>query len=477
MLKKYTLLSLLLAGTALPGRAAHISGVFKNAAPGDRVELFVPHYYVNGRSDNYWAELDAGQSFSLDAVLPEPQLAFLKYNDDRLPVFLEPDDTLVIRTDVFQFPIMVNFSGRGGSNNRLLFQYFKENPPDFDELNNLRFKIGQWWAVVEQTMNERMESLAPEDYKKFLDERRQNAATLLDDFSGKHPGALTPAFFDWLASEINYFRAYHLLFYGQVYANRWQIQPEFFDFLQETPTVSDAVGSDWYRQFLQVLLARQVAQSGRTDNFYASQYELAGQLLAGKPLAFFRSEMIRIAFTGERYREILPYYTNFLQTNEYPAYDAKITDLYEKFARVSPGVAAPAFTASDVEGRAVTLAQFRGRVVYLNFWASWCSACVKKIELFNDYADELKNRGVEIVNISIDADADKWHTALTEWNVKGHNLLASSGVARNISAIYGVEAVPQYFIIAKNGTFADKPDRNQPENIRNQLLVLAAKSN
>jgi thiol-disulfide isomerase/thioredoxin len=460
-----------------PVRAALVTGIFKNATAGERVLVVVPHYYVDGKSDTYWAELDGQRAFAIEAQVPEPQLVFVMYNDDRLPVFLEPDDTVNVRTDVFQFPLIVNFSGRGGANNRLLQQFFKQNPPDFDELNNLRFKIGQWWAVVEFSMNERMESLPPADFKAYLDERRSNASTLLDDFSSKNPGTLTPAFYNWLAAEITYFWAYHLLYYGQVYGNRWQVEPNFFDFLHDAPTVSEAIGSDWYRQFLQVLFARQMAKNGQNENFFAGQYELAGQLLSGKSLAFFRSEMIRMAFTSERYREILPFYNNFLQTNEYPAYDAKITDLYDKFVRVSPGVAAPIFTGNDVEGRAVRLAQFRGRVVYLNFWASWCSACLKKMNFINDYADELNSRGVEIVNISLDENISSWQAALVERSVRGHNLLASSGYDRNIAASYGVEAVPQYFIISRNGTFAEKALNSQPEDIKNQLLNLAAKSN
>lgn len=474
MLKNWLTLALFFCFSIF-AHAALVTGIFKNATAGERVLVVVPHYYVDGKSDTYWAELDGQRAFSIEAQVPEPQLVFVVYNDDRLPVFLEPDDTLNVRADVFQFPLIVNFSGRGGANNRLLQQYFKQNPPDFDELNNLRFKIGQWWAAVELPMNEQMESLPPADFKAYLDERKANASTLLDDFSSKNPGALTPAFFDWLAAETTYFWAYHLLYYGQVYANRWQVQPEFFDFLYEVPTISEAIGSDWYRQFLQVLFARQMAKNGQTENFFAGQYELAGQLLSGKSLAFFRSEMIRMAFTSERYREILPFYNNFLQTNEYPAYDAKITDLYDKFVRVSPGAVAPIFTGNDSEGKAVRLAQFRGRIVYLNFWASWCSACLKKMDFFNDYAAELNSRGVEIVNISLDENATSWQNALTERGIKGYNLLASSGYERNIATIYGVEAVPQYFIISRSGAFAEKAENNQPENIKTQLLNLAAK--
>lgn len=472
MLKKYLLLVIIVFSASDMTHAAHVTGVFKNASPGDRVEIFVPHYYIDGHSDKYWAELDGQLRFSIEAKVPEPQLVFLLFNDERLPVFLEPDDTLTIRADVFQFPVMVTFGGRSGANNRLLQQYFKENPPDFDELNNIRFKIGQWWAVVEPLMNDRMEQLAPEEFKALLDARKNAAAVMLDDFSAEHPRTLSPAFFEWLSSEITYSWAYHLLFYGHVYASRHQVQPDFFDFLYDAPIVGEAIGSEWYRQFLLVFMARQLAKTGVADNFYARQYELAGGTLSGKPFAFFRSEMIRMAFTGERYREILPYYTNFVQTNEYPEYEAKVTDLYEKVARVSPGVAAPAFTGSDVEGNSLSLAQLRGRVVYLNFWASWCGACLKKMEIFDGYADELQRLGIEIVNISIDENPANWRASLAERGFKGRNLLASSGRERNIAVAYGVEAVPQYFIVSKNGTFADKAPDSQPFTIKNQLIRL-----
>lgn len=472
MIRKRILAGCLFFCFCITARAAIVSGVFKNASPGGIVQIFVPHYYVDGRNDTYWAELDDQLRFSINAVVPESQLVFLVHNEERLPIFLEPEDTLVIRADLFQFPLVVSFSGRSGANNRLLHQYFRENPPDYDELNNIRFKIGQWWAVVEHLMNERMESLDPVSFREFLDKRKTAAASLLDDFAGKNAGALTPAFFDWMASEISYSWAYHLLFYGQVYGNRYQVQPEFFDFLNDAPVVSESVGNDWYRLFVQALLARQMAKNNPAGSYYVRQYELAGELLSGKALAFYRSEMIRTAFSGDRYREILPLYTHFLQTNEFTDYDAKVTDLYEKIARVAPGTTAPAFAGEDVAGNTISLAQMRGKIVYLNFWASWCSACLKKMDLFNDYAGELTRQGIEIVNISIDENPAHWQNSLNERAFKGHNMLSSSGRERNIALLYGVEAVPQYFIVGKDGSFAEKPPGNQPEDIKRQLLNL-----
>ena len=75
------------------------------------------------------------------------------------------------------------------------------------------------------------------------------------------------------------------------------------------------------------------------------------------------------------------------------------------------------------------------------------------MEFFNDYEPELNKQGIQIVNISIDENADSWKNALAQRLFKGYNLLSSSGTESNIAQLYGVEAVPQYFIIDRNGTF------------------------
>ncbi len=472
ILKRYFFLLFILA-VALPARAALIRGVFKNASLTDQVELYVPHFYIDGKSSSYKVALGAQGEFTLEADIPEPQLVFLIHQEDRLPIFLEPQDTLVVRADLFQFPLVVNFSGSGGANNSVLLQYFRENAPDFNEFNNLRFKIGQWWASVEEPLNSRMEDLPPTDFRAAQDKRKVAAFALLDEFSNQHPDALSPVFYEWLTVDITYNWAYTLLFYGQVYGGRHFIQPEFFAFMQEVPVLSEMIGNDAYRQFLLALLARQQAKSSDTGNFWIGEYQLAGDLLSGKALAFMRSEAIRMGFSGDQYRELLPIYTDFLQKNTFAAYDVKVTELFEKVSRVAGGAPAPAFTALDVTGKTVSLQQFRGKVVYLNFWASWCSACLQKMEFFNEFAPELHSQGVEIINVSIDQNLLSWQTALTERGFKGVNLLASAASGRNLATIFDVEAVPQYFIIGKDGKFADKASSNQPNDIRERLLQLA----
>jgi len=455
--------------------AAYISGIIQNAQRNDPVEVVVPRQYLDGKNETFRTVVDSVRAFSITVMVPEPQLVFFYFNGDKLALFLAPNDSLILRTDVFQYPIGVRFGGLSGANNSLLQQYLREHPQDFNDFNNVRYKIGQWWVSVEGEANRFMEELWPEDYQKKLAYKQVAAYTLLDEFRTNHLNDLTPAFIEWLTTDIIYYRAFHLLVYGYVFGKAHEVQPSFFEFLDETPLDNSMVGNDTYRQYMMALLAYRHVISGGAGNFWAGQYKIAGDIVTGKPLAYLRSEIIRNGFFGDQYRELLPIYKDYFQSNTFHEFDPKISELYHKLSLIAPGSPAPAFIGREQNGALVTLSQFRGNIVYLNFWASWCAACLTKMEFFNDYAPELHKQGIQIVNISIDDNADSWKYALDQRLFKGYNLLASSGTEQNIAQLYGVEAVPQYFIIDRNGTFVGKATSSQPDDIRLKLLEMNRK--
>src|SRR5206468_617317 len=75
------------------------------------------------------------------------------------------------------------------------------------------------------------------------------------------------------------------------------------------------------------------------------------------------------------------------------------------------GSAAPDFTVKDAE-RTVSLHDLKGKVVVLNFWATWCPPCVEEMPSLVKMQQQLKDRGVEVLAVSIDADADAYHKFL-----------------------------------------------------------------
>ncbi len=462
----------------LPERAAGealVAGTIRNALYGRRLELQVNHRYIDGKISTSVVSLEEGGAFSFKLQVPEPQLVTLTYDDDKLVFFVEPNDTVFIETDALTFPLIVEFGGRGGHNNRLWRQFVQETPTDFNEFNLLRYKAGQMWLSIPAEMDARMQHLAPADFRGYMDKLKLNALTLLDEYGRQHP-EVTPGFRDFMGSEVIYSWGYNLLFYGTIYKNWNHVEPEFFKFTKEVPAASESIGSHTYRQYLMALMNAYTLQNAPDANRFVHQYQAATERLSGKPLAFFRSEIIQNAMSANYIGEILPNYIDFLKNNDLCQFDQKVTDVFEKESRYAPGTSAPAIDAKDRDGNFVGLEKLRGRVILLDFWASWCRPCLQKMDELAALMPEFEANNIAIVHVSLDTDQFEWQKTVAERGIRGTHLL-SENPDGNIANRYGVKAIPQYFIIGKNGLFAEKPHTSKLEDLRDRLVQLAKQDN
>lgn len=113
---------------------------------------------------------------------------------------------------------------------------------------------------------------------------------------------------------------------------------------------------------------------------------------------------------------------------------------------------APDFTLKDAEGHNVKLSDFRGKVVLLNFWATWCGPCQLEIPWFIDFEKQYKSQGLEVIGVSMDDDG--W--AAIKPFVAAHNvnypiLLGNDSVTQ----LYGgIDSLPTTFLIDRNGRVA-----------------------
>ena len=113
---------------------------------------------------------------------------------------------------------------------------------------------------------------------------------------------------------------------------------------------------------------------------------------------------------------------------------------------------APDFSLVNLDGRVVTLSSFRGEVVILDFWASWCKPCTKTFPavhaLYESYADS----GVVLLVVSLDG-SEKDIRAWMEENgfPSGEVLWGSYAEAREIRDLYGVVGIPHTFVIDRDG--------------------------
>lgn len=116
------------------------------------------------------------------------------------------------------------------------------------------------------------------------------------------------------------------------------------------------------------------------------------------------------------------------------------------------GAAAPDFTVRD-STQTVTLSQFRGKIVVLNFWATWCSPCIEEMPSLVQMQQRMKDKGVTVLAVSVDVDGDAFKNFVRDHNV---NLLAVRDASQKSNELYGTFKFPETYIIDRSGVVRRK---------------------
>ncbi|MEO2044094.1 MAG: TlpA disulfide reductase family protein, partial [Nitrospinaceae bacterium] len=110
---------------------------------------------------------------------------------------------------------------------------------------------------------------------------------------------------------------------------------------------------------------------------------------------------------------------------------------------------APDFVAKDLKGQSVTLSDFRGKVILLNFWATWCAACREEMASMQSLYSSLQGDGLEVLAVSI----DRWNEDRVRKYVKDSNLTFGVLLDQNqkVRKQYHVMSLPTSYLIDGNG--------------------------
>ncbi|MEE8184788.1 MAG: TlpA disulfide reductase family protein [Thermodesulfobacteriota bacterium] len=125
-----------------------------------------------------------------------------------------------------------------------------------------------------------------------------------------------------------------------------------------------------------------------------------------------------------------------------------------KFEPVIAGKNAPGFKLPDLDGKITALSDFKGKVVFLNFWATWCKPCEEEMPSMQMLYDDLKDENFEMLAVSLDS---KGPGGIREFARKyGLTFPILHDRKGKVKEIYKTTGVPETFIIDQNGIIAEK---------------------
>ena len=180
------------------------------------------------------------------------------------------------------------------------------------------------------------------------------------------------------------------------------------------------------------------------------RYDLTPQKLQGRVLywSLARELMLGISFDCEAFVDAR--WQSFVESNPFPEYTEAIQAELNRLSTLQPGQPAPDFTLHDPDGQSVSLSQFKGKVVLLDFWASWCSPCIADLGTLRKIKEQVAAQPVVFLNVSLDANAEAWKQAIAKHEIKGVHV-RSNQVAQS----YNVSGIPRYYLVNPQGLIVE----------------------
>lgn len=408
------------------------------------------------------APIDPSGNFVLTAKIDRPGIYKIIADHTEINVFLIPGAKVSLTGDIRNSNTF-KFKGSNANENNYLIQYesIKSTSPDQD-----------------------FAAFFSQDETNFINAVEQRTQTFLTDqqIYQKENGTFNDDFAELMMDELQYGGANLKLNY-----------PEFHDYLKPDSTL---ILSDTYDSFLQNLdiddESKLAVPSFQTFLPLYLTFKTTNEKTDSLTPFFIRKfNNISAKFQNTKIKDLMYYLlmkdgiqtsinevalviNEFNKVEKSPKYLDEINTEYAKWTHLLKGRQAPTWSYKDIKGIKHDNSSFKGKVVYIDIWATWCGPCIREMPFLQSLEEEFGDN-VTFVSISIDESKDEWLNMLQSKKLKGTQLIADADWNSSIVTEYRIDGIPRFIILSKDGTIynANAP-RPSSKGIRAELNAAIA---
>ena len=444
-----------------PSSVCRISGTFEPA--------FQEHLAFTYAEFLDSSRIDQNGQFEIDVPVEEPGYGMLMYNNGLLNVYVEAGKNLSINVTGNNFPDNIEFEGSLGPINHYLH---------LERKLETRTKIS----------SEDLYSKEPEDFSLYTDSIRRLKTKLLGEYVAKYP-EIDSNFTRKRSADILYTWASQQLLYPGYYTivkNQIPALPDSYHhkYLEELDLESpELLISPIYKTFLQNYL------DYREAVYLENNPEVKKVWFPGSVSRF---RVIHEEFTNEEIKNYLLYIsindhldnfgtehiesfiTNFRISCTNEEYKALVEEKYSTSEVLARGNPAPELDFFDTDGIKVKLSELKGRLLYLNFWASWSEWSIQEFPYWEKLRNDFDGYEVDFISVSMDfmTDKNKWVYIVDKQKLGGTQLIHDPE-SNSFKEQYFINDLPRYLLIDPQGNIisahAPRPSENMELVLKNLL--------
>jgi peroxiredoxin len=223
-----------------------------------------------------------------------------------------------------------------------------------------------------------------------------------------------------------------------------------------------------------ILDNKAIAESEKTrakaelKDIWSSHLSIEKAFIKNNPDSYVSASTLDFYTTSIEKEKVEELYNSFSERLKNSSYGKSIQRYLELQKNLKPGDNYVDFSMKNAQNENVNLSDFEGKLILIDFWASWCVPCLKEFPALKEAYNTYQKDGFEIVGISEDESKKAWTKAIEKFELNWTNLWDDAGSSSDPYLIYNVSGIPDNFLINKEGVIIAR-------GLRGEELIEAVK--